>query len=977
MQRIAIILFLWLSPAVMRAQTVSGTVTDSESQTAIAGATVVVLGTTKGTFTDQTGRFEVSASSGDTLLVRFLGYDDRKLAVTGTDLQIQMTQNEFELDEVQVIGYGTQAVKDFTGSIASVSSEDFNQGNMVTPENLLNGRVAGVSINTGGAPGSGSTIRIRGGSSLDASNDPLIVINGLPISNNAIGGSRSILSTINPNDIESFTILKDASATAIYGSRASNGVILITTKKGSQQLRINLNSQIGYSTLTDQIDVFTGDEFRELVAVQRPDLVGLLGDANTNWQDEIYQDVVFHTHNLSVEGSLFNVLPARLSLGLTDQPGSRLTSEFNRNTASLNLNPSLLNDHLNIAINANFSQEKNRFAQGQEGNAISFDPTQPVYLDSSPFGGFFEYFSDNNDGVFNSSDLISNSPGNPVASLLQRNDRSTVYRLFGNAKIDYRLPFFPALKAVVNLGLDDASGTGFIEIDSANRIFQPNGDFVGSFSEYTNDQRNVLLDGYLAYEEEFNNLRMDVTMGYSYQKFESAGFTSGEQRNDLPDTEPVTSVATDLVLIGLFTRANFSLSEKYLATVSYRRDATSRFSPQNRWGNFPAVALGWRINEEFFSNSKKVSNLKLRLGWGITGQQDIGSGAELLFLQRYNTALPSSQYAFGGQPITVALPQFRNEELTWEETTTYNLGLDFGFFNNRLNSTVELFFKESRDLLAFAAISDGSNFSNSGFQNIGEFTSQGIEFSVDYDIFRPTSGDFSWNVSFNATVIKTEIQDLALDQDVRVGGIAGGVGGTIQLHRVGYAPYKFFVYKQVYNENGDPIEGAYVDLNGDNLINDEDRYLHRNNQPEATLGFQTRMAYKGLDFSFNLRASIGNYMYNNVNSARAQYDLIQNVQVLSNLPSSVLASNFTTTPTVILSDYYMEDASFLRMDNLNLGYTFQGLFQTRLNARLGLGAQNVFVLTTYSGIDPEIFSGIDNTIYPRARTFLVSLNLSY
>ncbi|MEL6850516.1 MAG: TonB-dependent receptor plug domain-containing protein, partial [Bacteroidota bacterium] len=540
MKRIAIILFLWLVPAVLLAQTVTGTVVDADSRDPIIGARILVDGTSRGAVSGEGGQFEVQASLGDTLLVSYLGYRERKIGISESVMQIRLSQDEFSLDEVLVTGYGTQAVKDLTGSVASISSKDFNQGNMVTPENLLNGRVAGVSITTGGAPGSGSTIRIRGGASLDASNDPLIVINGLPISNNAVGGSRSILSTINPNDIASFTILKDASATAIYGSRASNGVILITTKSGSQNLSVQFNSQLGYSSLVDKIDVFTGDEFRELVATQRPDLVELLGDANTDWQEEIYQDAVFQNHSLAVQGSLFKVLPVRLSLGLTDQPGLRLTSQFQRKTASLNLTPSYFEDHLKVSVNANVTQEDNRFAPGQEGNAISFDPTQPVYQEGSPFGGFFEYYKDNNDGAFNSSDLISNSPGNPVAALLQRNDQSTVYRLYGNTKIDYRLPFLPSLRAVVNLGLDDASATGFIEIDSASRVTQPNGEFVGSYSQYTNDQRNVLFDGYLAYEEQFDQLRVDLTGGYSYQKFESASYVSGEQRNDLPDTEPVS-----------------------------------------------------------------------------------------------------------------------------------------------------------------------------------------------------------------------------------------------------------------------------------------------------------------------------------------------------------------------------------------------------------------------------------------------------
>ncbi|MBK7869934.1 MAG: SusC/RagA family TonB-linked outer membrane protein [Saprospiraceae bacterium] len=973
-----LVLYLAVIPAFLFSQTVSGTVIDAQSLEPIIGANIIIKGTFTGTSTDLDGRYELTASIGDTLVFSYTGYESLELVVNATTMDVQMKESSQVLDEVVVIAYGTTTVKDATGSVASVTEKNFNRGNIVTPENLLNGRVAGVTINTGGAPGSGSTIRIRGGSSLGASNDPLIVINGLPITNNTIGGAQSILSSINPNDIKSFTILKDASATAIYGSRASNGVIIITTKSGGNNFRVEFNTQVGLSTLPNTLDIFSADEFRALVAEKRPDLVPLLGTANTNWQEEIYEDVIFNNHNLALQGSLFKKVPARLSLGLTTQPGIRLTSKFQRNSASLNLSPSFLNNNLKVTVNANAALEKNRFASGQEGNAITFDPTQPVYDPNSPFGGFFEYYRDNGDGVLNSADLTPNSPGNPVAALLQRTDKSEVTRLYGNVNLDYRLPFFPSLRAVINMGLDDASAEGFTNVVKESRTTQPNGEFLGSSSEYTNDQRNVLFDSYFAYDKTFNkNIDVEATAGYSFQRFESEGYFSGELNNDLPDSEPVNSAATDLVLIGLFGRANVSISDKYLFTASFRRDATSRFSEDNRWGNFPALAFAWRMREDLFPGSETVTNLKLRLGWGVTGQQDIGQGAADLYLERYARGLPSSQYTFGNEVIPIAVPQFRNEELKWEETTTSNVGLDFGLFRDRVSGTVEYFYKESKDLLAFAAISDGSNFSNSGFQNIGNFTSQGVEFSIDLDVFNPRQSVFNWNVGFNATVIRTEIEELALNQDVRVGGIAGGVGGTVQLHRVGYAPFKFFVYKQVYNEDNEPIEGAYVDLNGDNIINDNDRYLYRNNQPELTMGFLSQMSYKNVDLSFNMRASIGNYIYNNVNSARAQYDLIQNIQVLSNLPRSVRESNFNTTPTVILSDYFMENGSFLKMDNVTLGYTFQNAFKSGADFRISAGVQNVFVITKYSGLDPEIFSGIDNTIYPRARTFLLGGNINF
>lgn len=976
-----LLLFLVFSSTLLLSQNkVTGTITSADEDETLIGVTVQLKGTSTGTATDISGNYEVSANLGDTLIFSYTGYETLQAIINSNSLNVKLNVASQLLNEIVVIGYGTTTIKDATGSVVSLSERDFNKGNIVTPENLLNGKVAGLTITTGGAPGSGSTIRIRGGSSLGASNDPLIVINGLPISNNTIGGSRSILSTINPNDIASFTVLKDASATAIYGSRAANGVIIITTKDGGKKLKVNLSTQIGYSTLPNTLDVFSADDYRALIAKEKPNLVSLLGDADTDWQQEIYENVVTQSHNLSIEGSPVKNLPVRFSVSHTNQPGLRLTSKFQRNSASLNLSPRLFDNRLKVSINGNLAQEKNRFAEGQEGNAITFDPTQPVRDVDSPFGGFFQYWSDNGDGILNSSDLTPISPSNPVASLRQRNSTSEVIRLFGNVKLDYSLPFLPDLSAVVNLGMDDASAEGATSWTKESIVAQPNGEFLGSENTYTNDQRNVLFDGYLNYNKEITDkFRLDATGGYSYQKFEGKSFFSGELLNDNLDTDPVYSQATDLVLIGFFGRTNLSFSDKYLLTLSYRRDATSRFSKDNRWGNFPAVAFAWRLREDFLPSSELISNLKLRLGWGITGQQDIGNDAADLYLSRYSIGTPNSQYTFGDESLPIGQPQFRNEELKWEETTTYNVGLDIGLLQERLRGTIEYFYKKSDDLLAFAAISDGSNFSNSGFQNIGSFTSQGLEFSVSYDVFKNTFNkkSFNWNVGFNTTLIKTEIKELALEQDVRTGGIGGGVGGTVQLHRVGYAPFKFFVYKQVYDTNGNPIEGAYVDLNGDNIINDDDRYLHKNNQPEVTMGFFSQMSYNNFELSFNMRASLGNYIYNNVNSSRAQLNLLQNNSVLGNVPTSVLETNFNATPTVILSDHYIENGSFLKMDNITLGYNFQSIFSSKIDARLSVGVQNVFTITNYSGLDPEIFSGIDNTIFPRARTFLLGGNFTF
>lgn len=958
---------------------VSGTITDATVGGSIPGVSVTIKSSNLGTTADFDGKYEIQVNQNDVLIFSYMGYQKSEVIVKSTTINVKLVEDTQKLDEVVVIGYGSTKVKDATGSVTSVTAKDFNKGNIVTPENLLAGRVAGLSVTTGGEPGSGSTIRIRGGASLGASNDPLIVINGLPVDNNTIGGSRSILSSINPSDIESFSVLKDASATAIYGSRASNGVIIITLKKGTKTFSASLDMNMSVSTLAKKVDVFSGDELRALVSERNPSLLPLLGTANTDWQNEIYRNSISSNINISANGMLFDKIPSRVSFGRTLQNGLMLTSGFERNTGSVSLNPSLLDDHLKISVNANASLEKNRFASGQQGNALTFDPTQPVYDANSPFGGYFQYYRDNHDGVINKSDLTERAPLNPVAELMQRNSRSEVKRIYGNVKLDYNFHFLPALSAVLNVGVDKSTADGFTRVSDKNPLSQADGRIIGSSSEYSNEQSNYLLDGYLAYKKEFGILNLDATAGYSYQKFTNQRYTTNELLDNGVDSAPVTNIDPNLVLIGFFGRTNLSFYDKYLFTFSYRRDGTSRFSNANRWGNFPAAAFAWKIKEDFFSDSKTISNLKLRLGWGVTGQQDIGQTNLDLYMAKYLNGLPTSQYIFGNTVTAIGIPQFRNEDLKWEETSTYNAGLDFGFFNDRITTTVEGFYKESKDLLANAAISDGSNFSNSGFQNIGDFTSKGLEFSIGADIIKNEKG-FNWNSNFNATFIKTEIKSLALGQDQLVGSTGAGAGGgsTAQIHRVGYTPYSFYVYKQIYNENGKPIEGAYADLNGDNIINDADLYIHHNGMPTVTMGFASNMSYKNVDLSFNMRASLGNYVYNGANATRAQYNLLKNSSVVSNLPTSVLDTNFQSNENVLLSDYYIENASFLKMDNVTLGYTFQDIFNARSSIRLSASVQNVFTITKYSGLDPEVFAnGIDNSITPRPRTFLVGANMKF
>ncbi|MEM6516809.1 MAG: SusC/RagA family TonB-linked outer membrane protein, partial [Bacteroidota bacterium] len=948
--------------------------------TPLPGATVLEKGTTNGVQTDFDGNFTLEVSNSKAIIVfSYVGFVTQEIIVGKRNFfEVSLLEDVAKLDEVVVIGYGTVRKKDATGSVVSVKAEDLNKGNIVTPENLLQGRVAGLSINTGGGPGSGSVIRIRGGSSLNASNAPLLVIDGLPVDNNNVGGSRSILSTINPSEIESFTVLKDASATAIYGSRASNGVIIINTKRGRKGLKVNFDSSVSYNTLTNTVDVFSAEELREIITQQNPALLPRLGDANTDWQREIYKNTLSTNVNLSARGALFKEVPVRLSIGHSEQNGLRLTSEFQRKTASVSVNPNFFDNKLKIALNGNYSNEQNRFASGQEGNAITFDPTQPVYDANSPFGGFFQYYEDNNDGVINQDDLVALAPFNPVAELLQRRSVSEVNRFFGNFKVDYSLHFFPEVTASVNLGFDRQDADGSVRVSNLNPLTQADGSIVGSESEYENSQVNLLLDAYVNYKKSFGKLNFDATAGYSWQRFERERFNTNELLDDTDASLPLLNIDTDLVLLGYFARANLSLSDKYLLTLTYRRDGTSRFSEENRWSNFPSAAFAWQLKDEFFKESESLSNLKLRLGWGITGQQDIGANNLDLYLDGYIRGIPNSQYQFGNTVIPIGIPEFRNEQLKWEETTTYNTGIDIGFFNNRFNSSVDVFRKESRDLLVFASVSDGSNFSNSGFQNIGDMTTQGVEVLLEGDIIKNDNDGFNLSASFNTSIIRRELTALFQDEDIITGTASGGTGVDVQIHRVGYTPFSFYVYKQDYGTEGIPIEGNYADLNGDNIINDDDRYIYNNNDPSASFGFASNMLYKGFDFSFNMRAVVGNYVYNNVNSSRSQFNAINNNQVVSNIPTSVLQTNFQNTENVILSDAFVENASFLRMDNITLGYTLKNLFNQKLQVRFSASVQNAFVVTNYSGLDPEVFNnGIDDTIYPRPRTFLFNTSIQF
>ncbi|SIR26431.1 SusC/RagA family TonB-linked outer membrane protein [Pontibacter lucknowensis] len=960
--------------------TVSGRVVDENGET-LPGVTVVLKGTTRGTSTNANGEFTLPVpASGGSLVFSFIGYTTQEVAIGNqATVNVTMRTDAQALQEVVVVGYGTQRKTDISGAVTQVTSEDFVQGQITTPEQLIQGKVAGVQITpNGGAPGSGSRIRIRGGASLNASNDPLIVIDGVPLENSDVSGAANPLSFLNPNDIETFNILKDASATAIYGSRASNGVIIITTKKGTagQKLGVTFTTQHSLSKVGKTVDVLSADEFRRVVNEQgTPSQIALLGNANTDWQDQIYQTAYTTDNNLSVGGSV-GMLPYRVSLGYLNQDGVLRTGEFKRGSIGVNLNPRFLDDHLTVNLNYKGAITNSKFAdEGAIGAAVAMDPTQPVMSGSDQFGGYFQWLDAN--GRYNPL-----ATRNPVSMLEQRDDRGEVKRHIGNVQLDYKLHFLPDLRANLNLGFDRSNSSGSTFYPAT---FAPEAPNNGRRTQYEQEKKNSLVDFYLNYVKDLTgiNSRIDATAGYSFQEFETEipPFTPTNAEG-VPIEEDPRPRNDFYRLRSYFGRLNYVLLDRYILTATVRRDGTSRFGDEVRWGTFPALALAWRINEEaFLRNSPAVSELKLRLGVGVTGQQDIIGRSNqreyFPYLARYSPSDNTAQYQFGNQFYNLLRPEGYDADLKWEETTTYNAGIDFGFANNRVNGSLDYFFKDTRDLLALISIPAGTNLVNELVTNVGNLETRGLEAALNYVAI--STDKVNWSIGINGTYQKREITNLSKIEDPNfegypVGGIAGGVGNNIQIRTVGYAPDVFYVYKQVYDEQGNPIEGLYADLNEDGVISEADRYRYKKPEPDFFLGFNTNLTYGNFDLGLVMRGSVGNYMYNNVYSNNGAYRSFMFPGYLTNVSPNVLETNFMNYQ--LFSDYYMENASFLRMENINFGYNVGRIFNEKANLRLNANIQNLFVITKYNGLDPEIASGIDNNFYPRPRVYTLGLTVN-
>ena len=978
---------------------VKGHVKDTTGEPVI-GANVLVKGTTNGTITDFDGNFMLNVPKDAILSVSFVGYKSAEVKAAST-VMVTLEDDSQVLDAVVVIGYGSVKKNDMTGSVTAIKPDKLNKGLITNAQDMMTGKIAGVSvISKGGAPGEGATIRIRGGSSLTAENDPLIVIDGLAMDNKGVKGLANPLSMVNPNDIESFTVLKDASATAIYGSRASNGVIIITTKKGQAGARptISYDGNVSVSTVKSTVDVMDGDQFRSFIKDiwgEDSEAYSKLGNANTDWQKEIFRPAVSTDHNLTISGGLKN-MPYRVSFGYTNQIGIVKTSKFERYTASVSLAPSFFEDHLKVNANLKGMIAKNRYADGSAvGSAVSFDPTQSVRSDDPYhqyyFDGYFQWNTDAsslNDDTWKRT-FNSNAPGNPVALLEEKDDRAISKSLIGNLELDYKFHFLPDLHAHVNGGMDLSTGKQYTDVSP----YSSTNNYYGSYGWEQKDKYNLSLNAYLQYSKDFTDKhRFDVMAGYEWQHFHD---TSDQEywglyplSNNVVENRgqrynnTSSGSATESYLVSFFGRVNYTLLDRYLFTATVRQDGSSRFHKNNRWGLFPSFALGWKLKEEAFLKDVDVlSDLKLRLGYGITGQQNINSG-DYPYLAVYETNKDGAYYPILGEGTTYR-PNAYNPDLKWEKTTTYNVGLDFGFLNNRINGAVDYYYRKTTDLLNSVFVSAGTNFKNKVLSNVGSLENSGIEFSINSKPVVTT--DWTWDLGFNITYNKNEITKLTTGDSenyyVAAGdNIGGGRDMKAMAHAVGHPASSFYVYQQVYDENGKPIENEFVDRNGDGTINGDDRYFYKKPTADVLMGLTSRLSYKSWDFSFSLRASLNNYVYNSVEAGGSDCNptSVYSFGALNNRPLMGVANNIQSkNDNTLLSDYFVQNASFMKCDNITLGYSFKKLFGAPIGGRVYAAVQNVFTITKYKGLDPEVEKGLDNNIYPRPLTTLIGLSLNF
>ena len=959
-------------------RTIKGEVTDAQNGEALIGATVMVEGEKGGTVTDFDGNFSLQvSSSAKKIKVSYIGYIDKVLSISD-NMKVKLESDSKALADVVVIGYGTARKSDLTGSVATVKSKDFNKGLVSSPEQLINGKVSGVQImSNSGSASAGSTIRVRGGASLNASNDPLIVLDGVPLEQGGISGNSSnFLSMINPSDIESMTVLKDASSTAIYGSRASNGVIIITTKKGQQgAVKVNFNTTNSLQTRAQMVDMLSRDEFVNVINQFGTDnQKSLLGTANTDWNDEVYRTAFGTDNNLSVSGSIDKWLPFRVSVGYYNQSGLVRKDNVERWTGNVVLTPSFFQDHLKLTINAKGTLNNNSFNNGGAvWAAATFNPTIPVYSGNDKYGGYNEALDA--DGY-----PVNAGVRNPRGLVDLYDSKSKVSRFIGSMDVDYKVHFLPELKLHATVGADYAKGDGTIHVPVyAAQSYNKDESLGGSDYKYgPQKNENRLLTLYANYAKYFEDIKsnVDLTAGYDYQYWKST--TPLYYTKSAAGTTLSTVKASDYrhVMLSYYGRINYSFDGKYLLTATVRRDASSRFSKDTRWGTFPSVALGWTLTEEpWLKNQKVLSNLKLRASYGVTGQQE-GIG-NYNYLPVYTYSVTGAEAFINGQYINTYRPEAYVEDLKWETTTSWNFGLDFGFLNGRIGGAIDFYTRKTKDLLASVPTAAGTNFSKTILTNVGNVDSKGIEVSLNATPIQ--TKDWEWNLSYNFTWQNMKVKNLSLTKggsqtNVKVGPSIDAY--QFQVLSEGYEPYMFYVYHQLYDsKTGKPIEGAYADLNNDGEINDADLYRYHSPAPKYIMGLSTSLRYKQLTLGMSFRANIDNYVYNGMGMSTGAFETVSyNNSQLNNLNTSFLKTGFKTRQ--YLSDYYVENASFLKLDNLSLSYNV-GKINKWASLTVSAMVQNVFTITGYSGTDPEVPNGMDNSFYPRPRTYSVSLGLQF
>lgn len=986
--------------------TVKGNVKD-ETGEPVLGATVRVVGQKNGAVTDLDGNFSIAADAKSELEISYVGYETVKIQAQ-PNLLVQLKNESQTLNDVVVIGYGVAKKNDLTGSVTAIKPDEKNRPLVSSAQEMMQGKIAGVNVTTSnGGPGGGATIRVRGGSSLNAKNDPLIVIDGMAMDNQGVKGAPNALAMVNPNDIESFTVLKDASATAIYGSRGSNGVIIITTKKGRGNMapKVSYSGNVSMSMLANKFDVLNGDEYRDFVKNYYgadSDAAKLLGTANTDWQDEIYRTAISTDHNVTVTGGVKG-MPFRASLGYTDQNGILKTSNYQRYTASLNLSPSFFEDHLKVNANGKFMYAKTRYANNDAvGAALRMDPTQVVRSDDPRFvnyNGYTAWTQVTDDKNPLPKDTYptyanTNAPSNPVALLNEKNDRANSYDFLGNVEVDYKVHGFEDLRLHVNASGDWANGKQ--KTDMAD--WGPSNFYWGNSGFEKENKYNLALSTYAQYYKDFcKTQHFDIMGGYEWTHVKYWGDKFfRDTRTEMGKSADQIAALTDkdynsykkeqwkqeYYIVSFFGRMNYIAFDRYMLTATIRRDGSSRF--KEHWATFPAFAFGWKVNEEsFLKNVKWLDELKLRLGYGKTGQQDINDNYAYFASYNENINTTNGRYPLVGvNPSGVmSRPDAYNQDLKWETTTTYNAGIDFSVLRDRIRGSVDYYYRKTTDLINDASVSAGSNFRNQVKSNIGTLENKGIEASLTV---RPVqTKDWQVEVTGNFTYNKNEITELTGEAaKVKTGDINAGTGNKCQVHTVGKPASSFYVYQQVYGADGLPLEGVFVDRNHDGSISEEDRYCYKSPAAPYLAGLSARIQYKNWDLGFNLRGSFGNYVFNDRQADYAnvekRYD--SSFACLQNTTPTAVKNNWKTY-SWLLSDYFVEDASFVKLDNITLGYSFQNLFKggsyNGLNGRVYLTASNVATITNYSGQDPEVFGGIDNSIYPRPFSMTLGVNINF